>query len=329
MLSDPIWRSLRKALNLCAGLPLLLCTPALAEPWPTKSLRIIAAGTPGGTADIVSRVLAEGLTKELGQTVIVEPRPGAAGSIAVNELLQLPRDGCAVLVAVNSLVSEIPHVVKLRIDMATEIRPLAELTRSGLVMVGTPSFPATTLAEVIAHAKANPGKVNFASYTAGTMSHLLGLQLNRLAGIDMVHIAYNGSNPALVDVMAGHVELMFDGIATSLPLIRAGRIKAFAISSPARSPALPNVPTFAELGFPQLEAIAWMGLWTTPDVPSAVQARLREATLKVLTVPQLRERLKAHGFEVGHPRTPDEMSRSLRADHERVGAVLKSIGFSN
>ncbi|MGZ9057890.1 MAG: Bug family tripartite tricarboxylate transporter substrate binding protein, partial [Burkholderiaceae bacterium] len=179
MFNQSLWRDALNALANCAAL-LLFCVPAHAQPWPTKTVRIIAAGTPGGTADIVSRLLADGLKMEFGQPVIVEPKPGAAGSIAVNELLQSPRDGYTVLVAVNSLVSEIPHVVKLRIDMAKEIKPLAELTRSGLVMVGTPSFPATTLADVVSYVKANPGKVNYGSYTAGTMSHIMGLQLNKV-----------------------------------------------------------------------------------------------------------------------------------------------------
>lgn len=330
MLCQSVRRNAHNASAMCAGLLLFLFyLPAAAQPWPTKTVRIIAAGTPGGTADIVSRLLADGLTKEFGQPVIVEPKPGAAGSIAVNELLHSPHDGHTVLVAVNSVVSEIPHVVKLRIDMAKEIKPLAELTRSGLVMVGTPSFPATTLAGVVAYVKANPGKVNYASYTAGTMSHIMGMQLNKVAAIDMTHVGYNGSTPALVDVMAGHVPLMFDGIATSLPLIRAGKIKAFAISSPARSPALPDVPTFTELGYPQLETLAWMGLWIAPDVPVAVQARLREATLRVLTLSHTRERLRDNGFDIGQPRTPDEMSKGLQADYERVGAMLRAIDFKN
>ena len=306
---------------------LLFCGPAAAQPWPTKPVRIIVAGTAGGTADIVARLLADALAKELGQPVIVEPKPGAAGAIAVTDLLQAPRDGYTVLVGVNSLVSEIPHIVKLRIDMAKEIKPLAELARSGLVMVGSPSLPAKTLSEVVAYVKAKPGKVNYASYTPGTLSHIMGLQLNKAAGIDMTHVGYKGSTPALADVMGGHVQLMFDGMATSLPLIKSGKIKAFAVSSPARTSVLPDVPTFTELGYPQLEAVAWMGLWTTPDVPAFVHARLRDATLKVLAQPQMRERLKDIGFEVGQPRTSDEMSKSLRADYERVGAMLKAINF--
>ena len=325
MLSRFIQQNLRFALAACAVL--LFCTPAAAQPWPTKPVRIIAAGTAGGTADIVARLLADALTKELGQPVIVEPKPGAGGAIAVTDLLQAPRDGYTVLVGVNSLVSEIPHIVKLRIDMGKEIKPLAELARSGLVMVGTPSLPAKTFSEVVAYVKAKPGKVNYASYTPGTLSHIMGLQLNKAAGIDMTHVGYKGSTPALADVMGGHVQLMFDGMATSLPLIKSGKIKAFAVSSPARTPVLPDVPTFTELGYPQLEAVAWMGLWTTPDVPAFVQARLRDATLKVLAQPQMRERLKDIGFEVGQPRSSDEMSKSLRADYERVGAMLKAINF--
>lgn len=300
---------------------------ALAQPWPAKPVRIVVAGPAGGTADITARLLADGLEKEIGKPVIVEPKPGAAGGIAINDLLGAPRDGHTVLVGVNSLVSEIPHIVKLKVDVTKDIKPLAELARGGLVLVGTPSFPAKTLTEVVAYAKAHPGKVNYASYSAGTMSHILGLQLNKVARIDLVHVGYKGSTQALADVMGGHVPLMFDGMPTSLPLIRTGKIKAFAISTPSRSPLLPDVPTFTELGYRQLESVAWMGLWVTPDVPAAVQSRLREATLKVLAQPQMRERLQEIGFDVGQPRSPEAMAKSLRADYERVGAVLKSINF--
>jgi tripartite-type tricarboxylate transporter receptor subunit TctC len=230
-------------------------------------------------------------------------------------------------VGVNSLVSEIPHIVKLRWDMAKEIRPVAELARGGLVLVGHPSVPAKNLAELIAYVKANPGKVNYASYSAGTLSHVLGLLLNQAAGTDLRHIAYKGSTPALADVMGGHVPLMFDGLATSLPLIKGGKIKAFAVSAPRRAAQLPDVPTFHELGYPQLDAIAWMGLWSTPDVPAAVQTRVREVALKALADPAMRTRMLDTGFEAGLPRSQDEMAKGLNADYERVGAVLKSIGF--
>jgi len=317
---------------VASAIALVLAAPPLdaqAQPakWPEKPVRIVAAGPAGGSADIVAHLLADNLAKELGHPVYAEPKPGAGGVLAVNDLGQAPHDGHTLLVGVNSLVSEIPHIVKLRVDMAKEIKPVVEVARGGLVMVAAPSVPAKKFSELVSWVKANPGRVNYASYSAGTLSHVMGLQLNQAAGLDMTHVGYKGSTPALTDVMGGHVPLMFDGLATSLPLIKSGKIKVFAVSTPKRSPMLPDVPTFSELGYPTLEAIGWMGLWVKPDVPAPVQARLREATLQVLAQPAVRERLQEIGFEVGQPRTPEELAKSLSEDYERTGTVLKSIDF--
>ena len=176
--------------------------------------------------------------------------------------------------------------------------------------------------------KANPGKVSYASYSTGTVSHVMGLQLNKAAGIDMAHIGYKGTPQGLVDVMGGHMPLMFAGISNSIPLIKTGKIVPFAVSLPQRSPLLPTVPTFAELAFPQLGAVVWVGLWVTPDMPAATQERLHAAALKVMAQPATREHLKEIGLEAGQPRTPAELTKSLGAGYERIGAVLKSIGFT-
>jgi tripartite-type tricarboxylate transporter receptor subunit TctC len=317
----------RRRVLAAAALSAFVPFAARAQTFPSKPLRVIAAGPAGATADLVARLITEPLAKELGQTAIVEPKPGAAGAIAVADLMQAPHDGHTLMVAVSSLVSEVPHMVKLRVDMRKELRPIAELAAGGLVLVANPSFPAKNLAELIAYVKANPGKVNVASYSPGSLSHVLGLLLNQAAGIDLTHVGYKGSSPALADVMGNHVPLMFDGIGTSLPLIRGGKIKAFAVSTPKRSPVLPDVPTFTELGHPKLQAMAWMGLWCTPGVPAAVQARVREAAIKVLARPAVRERLLELGFDVGPPRSVDALQAGLKADYERVGAVLQSIGF--
>jgi tripartite-type tricarboxylate transporter receptor subunit TctC len=211
--------------------------------------------------------------------------------------------------------------------MAQAIRPLAELARGGLVLVANPSVPAATVPQLVAYAKANPGKLSYASYSPGTLSHVLGVILNKEAGIELQHVGYKGSPPALADVMGGHVPLMFDGLATSLPLVRSGRLKVLAVSTPKRMPQLPDVPTFQEAGYPQMDATAWMGLWCKPDVGAPAQARLRAAALKVLADPALRTRMLDTGFDVGQPRATEEMARELHSDYERVGAVLKSIGF--
>ena len=320
------WTRRRIVAAMAVG-AMLVTAVAFAQAPSDKTLRIIAAGPAGGSLDTLSRILADGLQKELGQTVIVEAKPGAGGALAVNDLMQAPRNGNTVVVSLDAMASEIPHAMKLRIDMFKEVKPLVELARGGLVMIGNPSVPAKSLAEVIAYVKANPGKVSYASYSAGTVSHVMGLQLNQAAGIDMAHIAYKGSPPALVDVVGGHVPLMFAGIASSSTMVKSGKVVPYAVSLPQRSPNLPNVPTFTELGYPQLEALAWYGVWVTPDVPAAAQQRLREAALKVMAQPAARERLKELGLDPGQPRTPEELSKQLRADHERIGAVLKSINF--
>ena len=302
-------------------------SPAAGSTWPDKRVRIIAAGPGGGSADILARVLADGLSRETGQPITVEPKPGAGGILAVNDLSQSPQDGYTLLVGVSSLVSEIPHVVKMRNDMAKEIKPLVEIGHGGLVMVGSPSVPARTFSELLAWAKANTGKVSYASYTPGTLSHVLGLQLNEAAGLDMTHVGYKGSTSALTDVMGNHVPLMFDGLATSLPLIKTGKIKAFALSAPKRSAVLPDVPTFAELGYPQLTAESWMGLWAKPGVPAQTQAQIRAVVMKLLENPDTRKRVTELGLEPGSTRSPEALSSSLAADYRRVGDVLKAINF--
>jgi len=315
-------------LGVLAGAALLAVAPAaLGQAWPSKPIRLVVAAPAGGTADIVARTLADGLTPLLGQTVIVDNKAGGLGAIATQDLLSSPRDGYSFLIAPNALVSEVPYVAKPRFDPFKDIRPLAELSRSGLVLVGNASLSASNLKEIVAYVKANPGKVSYASYSTGTMSHTMGVELNKLAGLDMTHVGYKGSPPALQDVMGGHVALMFDGPATSIPMLKSGRIKAFAVSSTKRMGVLPEVPTFAELGYPQIDGIGWMGLWTTPDVPADIQAKVREATLKVLQQPKVAERFKELGTDVGQPLTPEQLTQSLRAASEKHGATLKAIGF--
>ncbi|MDM0015950.1 tripartite tricarboxylate transporter substrate binding protein [Variovorax sp. J22P168] len=324
-LTKPLRRAMLGAL---AAASLVAVAPAaLGQTWPSKPIRLVVGAPAGGTADIVARTLAEGLAPLLGQPVIVDNKPGAMGAIGTQDLVQSPHDGYTFMVGVNGLVSEIPHIAKSRIDMFKDIQPLAQLTQTGLVLVGTPSLPASNLSEVIAYVKAHPGKVSYASYSSGSMSHTMGQELNKLAGLDMTHAGYKGSPPALQDVMGGHVALMFDGPATSVPLVKAGKLKAFAVGTPKRLTALPDVPTLAELGYPRLGDIAWMGLWTTPNVPADVQAKVREATLKVLQQPKVIERFREQGQDIGLPLTPDELSKSLRAASDKHAAHLKAIGF--
>lgn len=294
-----------------------------------KPVRLLVGAPAGGTADILARLVAEGLQKGLGQPVIVENKPGALGAVVMDSFLSSPRDGLTYLVSVNGLVSELPHTLKPRYDPLKDLKPLVELAGSGLVLVGNAALPPKNLAEMVGYVKAHPGKVNFASYTPGTLSHVMGLQLNQAAGLDMQHIGYKGSPPALQDVMGGQVQFMFDGLATSVPHIKAGKLRAFAVSAPQRSSALPDVPTLAELGYRDMTRTAWLGLWAHPDAPAAAQQRVRDETLKALAVPALRDRLTALGLEVNtsKPPSPEEMQRSLVADHKAVGEMLRAVNY--
>src|SRR6478609_8696185 len=190
---------------------------AHAQAWPTKSIRLVVAGPAGGSADILARLIADPMSKDLGQPIVVDNKVGAGGAIAVG----------------------------------------------GLVLVGNPTLPAANLKDLVSYAKTKPG-LSYASYSPGSLSHVMGQQLNKAAGIDLTHVGYKGSTTALTDVMGNHVPLMFDGVPTSLPLIKGGKLKAYAVSTPTRLPQLPDVPTFREAGYPQLEALAWMGLWSSP-----------------------------------------------------------------
>lgn len=314
-------------LGVLAGAALLAAAPtAFAQTWPSKPVRILIGAPAGGTADIVARLLADGLQKEWGQPVIVDAKPGAAGLIAMQDFLTQPADGSTLLVSVNALVTEIPHVIKVRFDPFKDLKPLADLARSGLVFVANPSLPAKNVAEVVAYAKANPAKLSYASYSAGTISHTMGLELNKAAGIDLNHVPYKGSPPALQDLAGGHVQLMFDGPATSIPMIKGGKIKPLAVSGPKRNPALPEVPTFAEQGYPMLDEVAWMGLWIKPDVPADVQAKIRQAALKVMSQPAVQARLAELGNDLGSGASPEDLARSLRAASDKQGATLRALG---
>jgi len=182
---------------------------------------------------------------------------------------------------------------------------------------------------MVNYVKAHPGKINFASYTPGTLSHVMGLLLNQAAGLDMTHIGYKGSPPALQDVIGGQVQFMFDGLATSIPHIRSGRLRAFAVSAPERSHALPDVPTLAELGYRDMTRTAWIGLFGHTDAPAGMQQRIRDEALKALATPGVRDRLTSLGLSVNttRPPTTEEMWRSIAADHKSVGETLRSVNY--
>ena len=295
--------------------------------WPNKPIRLLVAGPAGGTADALARLLAEGLQQGLGQPVIVESKAGASGSIAIQELKAKGKDGYTFLVIQDGAVSEVPLASKVVFDPFNDLKPLAQISRTSLVLVAHNGLPVANLPELVRYGKAQKDGLHFASYAAGFKGHTSGMLLGQLTQMNMRHVGYKGSPPALVDLMGGHVPLMFDGLTTSLPLLKSGKIKALAVTSPARIADLPDVPTFAELGYPQLSTTGWFAVWSHPQAPLDIQKKLREATLAHMQKPAAIAQLRAIGMEPGQAVTSDAMGTELQDATRKQAALLKSIGY--
>jgi tripartite-type tricarboxylate transporter receptor subunit TctC len=304
----------------CAG-------TALAQAWPSKPVRIVVAYPPGGGIDVVSRQIAEKLTAAWGQPVVVENRPGANTIVATDAVAKSGADGYTVLMTTDATFSINPHLyAKLPFDVQRDFVPVTMLVLLQQLLVAHPSLPAGNLAELIALAKAKPGSINYASYGSGSQPHLSGEMLKYKAGIDLVHVPYKGISLAIPAVMAGEVQLTFAGIATSTAPLKSGRIKAIAIGGMKRSPLFPEVPTFAELGYPEVETHAWFGFFLPASSPKEAVSRLYADTKRVIDEPEFRQKqLIDRGYEpVGS--SPDVFLEYIRTDRENRGRAVKISG---
>jgi len=296
--------------------------------WPNRPIRLLVPAPAGGASDMIARTVGESIRASTGQAVIVDNKPGAGGILAVEAMLSAPRDGYTFVLSPNSLVTEGPYSYKFRIDPLKDLAPVAEVAKVALVLVTDPRLPIRNVGEMIAYVKAHPGKTAYASYSPGSLSHIEGMQFNKAAGLDMEHAGYKGSPPALQDLMGGQIQFMFDGMGTSLPLIKAGKLRPLAVTSPARSPFLPEVPTLAELGHGSLTQTMGTGVWSTPDVPAEIRGRLRAELLRAIATPSVREQLQALGMDTAGPsQSADEWGEALKRDFEHTGQLLRSINY--
>lgn len=309
--------------TVCAA-ALALTLPA-AHAWTDKPVRMVVPAPAGGTMDVVARIVADQLAADIGQPVVVENKPGAGGAIAVQAMLAAPPDGNTIMMTASNILTEIPHVMKTAFDPLKDVKPVTAIARASMVMIGAPTLPAKDLKGAIAWVKANPGKVSFASYSAGTSSHYAGMILNQKAGLDMQHVPFAGSPPALAQIMGGQVPLMFDGMATSRKLIETGKVQVYGVAAKKRSPHLPNVPTLAEQGYPDLDFSNWIGIIVASGVPAALVDKINAAVDKTAASAKVRERLLGAGFDAGGDETAEQMARSLRADFERNAAIVKAF----
>jgi len=306
----------------------LAVQPALAQNYPSRPVRILCPFPPGGGVDITARAIAQELSAPLGQPVLVENRPGAGGNVAAAEGARSPADGYTLLLTLNALHAISPHLyAKLPFDAMTDFSFITPLVSFINVLVVSPASPLRSMKDVIDAAKRAPGKLTFASSGNGTNLHLTGELFKSMAGIDIVHVPYKGSAPALTDVMGGSVAMMFDTIPSAVAHVKSGKLGALAVTGATRSPLFPDVPTVAEAGLPGFEVVSWYGLIGPAGMPQAVVKRLNAEAVKAAGSNAFRGRMEPLGFEV-ITSTPDRMAQMLAADSARWAAVIKAAGVT-
>ena len=308
---------------------LLLCGAAsFAHAWADKPVRFIVPAPAGGAMDAMARVLAEQLGKDIGQPVIVDNRPGAGGAIGMQAMLSAPADGHTLVVTASNVLVEIPHVMKPPYDPVRDVRPVAAIALVRNLLVSAPSLPAQDFAGLSAYLKATPGKYSYASHSAGTASHYAGLLLSQATGADLQHVPFAGAPPALAQVIGGNVTLLFDSLISSAPMLAAGKVRAYAIGGAARHPNLPQVPTFQELGRPELDYANWFGVVAASKMPDAEAERINRAVQKAVEVPAVRDRLTGLGFEMLPHQPPAALARAVRADFDRNLAIVRKFNIA-
>ena len=319
---------------LAFGLSALAPFAALAQPvgaWPTKPVRIVVPFAPGGTTDILARALAPELGKAFGQSFIVENKPGAGGNTGADLVAKSPPDGYTLLMGTVGTQAINPALYpKMPYDAVKDFAPITLFAGVPNVLVINPAkaaaYKITDVKSLIAYAKANPGKLNMASSGHGTSIHLSGELFKAMTGTYMLHFPYRGSGPALLDLIGGTMDVMFDNLPSALPQIKAGKLTALAVTSGARSAALPDVPTIAEAGpVKGFEASSWFGLLAPAGTPTDIVNRLQQETAKALATPALKERLLAQGAIPGGD-TPAQFTQFIAAESKKWAQVVKTSG---
>ena len=310
-----------------AALAALVLAPlwATAQPYPSRTVKIIVPFAAGGPADIYARAIGEKLQAALGQSFVVENKPGGGAVIGTVEVAKSPADGYTLLMMSNthtvneSLIPDRPY------QLLRDLMPVAPVNYSDLVMVVHPSVPAQTLGEFLALAKSKPGGLNYASSGPGTPYHMAGELFKAMAGVDIVHVPYKGSSGARTDILGGQVQMMFDAITTMAPHVQAGKLRALGTSGKSRSAVLPGTPTVSEAGVPGYEAVIWLGLMAPAGTPKAIVDRLNAEITKATSSADMREAWGKQGA-VAMAMTPDEFARFMREDIDKWARIVKVSG---
>lgn len=318
---------MHRALKILAAISLLgAAAPAAAQTWPAKPVRLVIPFAPGGGADIAGRLLAHELGESLKQSIIVENRTGAGGTIAPDNVAKSPADGYSVVLAHVGGIAIAPYLFKkLPYDPEKDLAPVTLVVNGLSVLVVNPSLPVKSVADLVAYAKANPNKLSFSSAGTGTDTHLAAELFKSMTGTQMVHVPYKGGAPALLDLIAGRVQLSFASVATTISAIQGEKLRALAMTGARRFELLPNVPTVAEAGVPGYEINNWYGLFVPAGTPGDVIKRLNAEAAKALQKPEVRAKLVAAGLEPSW-NTPEQFAAYIKAENAKWGKIVRDSG---
>jgi len=299
--------------------------PAAAQTYPSQPIKIVVPTAPGGVADIVGRTLAQKLT-EAGKTAVAENKTGAGGAIAADFVAKSAPDGYTVYVGFHATNAILPHLQKLNYDAEKDLVPVTIAARTANILVVNPDVPAKSMKELVAYAKANPGKVSFASQGNGSTGHIVGEQFKDVADINIVHVPYRGGAPAVQDLIAGHVTMMFDVLTLAVPQVKAGKVRALAVASPQRISLVPDVPTVAEAGFAQLESGPWFGFFVPAKTPKPVIDWLYAEAKKAFSSPDVQAQWEKQGL-TAMLATPEETQKFVAGEYKRWGDIIKKANI--
>jgi tripartite-type tricarboxylate transporter receptor subunit TctC len=313
--------------HLIFAMLLATSVPSLAASYPSKPVRLVVPFPPGGAADILARGIAPKLSGQLRQQIVVDNRPGANGVIGFDVVAKAPADGYTLLLGFTTGVAVNPVLIpKVSYDPIKHFTPVSLLARTPMVLIASPAFKATSVQELIAIAKASPGKISYGSPGAGNPNHLAGELFKVSAGVDLVHVPYKGAALVITDVTAGHVPTGFVTLAAALPQLRAGKLKGLAVTSDKRSAAAPNVPTMAESGFRDFVITEWFGILAPAATPKPIVARLNKEINTAVQSPEVQARFSEQGLEP-ITATPEEFATLMKSDISKMGTIIKKAGI--
>ena len=310
-------------------LGMVIAAASGAQNYPVKPIRLVSPYPPGGANDILARIIGQKLGENLGQQIVIENRGGATGNIGAEYVAKAAPDGYTILMGqASNLTINVSLMSKMPYDPVRDLAPVTLVATTPNLLVVHPSLPVRTVKDLVALAKAKPGSVNYASSGSGSAGHLAGELFKRVAHIDMVHIPYKGAAPALTDVVAGQAQIYFTSPISATPFVKGGRLRMVAVTSLKRSPSLPDIPTVAESGYPDIDVVSWWGILTPAGVPKEIIAKLHTEIVRVLALPEIKTKFADQGADVASD-TPEHFAAYIKTEIAKWAKLIKELGVKS